>query len=364
MSESYNVGGKYSNFISSSFQFLLQVITSDSQRNMHNNLFSYISFIRYTETLIFSKTQHNSYSYNSFKYRCKFPKKLMFESVTRAHLNIRILRFSYFAQHEDFNCKYGGVSMFDIILDHMEETRSDCTTRLDHQFNLQPFYSKNNKTIIVLYSYHHYSNLWVSINVSVSDCHVVKINLCDMNLVCRFSVKLCSAYFDNETISIKGEKISSNNFKLTFQPEGENCVNIHVQSNPYSYLMPFPNLHRKKKHVCSMQFCIELRGHFVVYQYDISGYLSNIDSIFGWYQRYYAFGTPYKYDAMHNISVVHWANGTKEFLGNLNESNQDVFIVLKPHNGRNVAFEANILEKTPSHKDSVWFQVALTRWIS
>ena len=187
LSESYSVGGKYSNFITSSFQLLLQVITSDSERNMHDNLFSYIGFARYTETLIFSQTQQYSYTYNSFKNGRKFPKKLMFESVKKTHFNIKILRFSYFAQLEDFNCKYGGVSMFDIILDQMIEIRSDCTTRLDDQFNLQPFNSKNNKTIIVIYSYHHYSNLSVSINVSASDCHFVQINLCDMNLVCKFS---------------------------------------------------------------------------------------------------------------------------------------------------------------------------------
>ena len=121
--------------------------------------------------------------------------------------------------------------------------------------------------------------------------------------------------------------------------------------------MPFSNLHRKIKHVCNMHFYIKLSRHSFVYQYDISGYLSNIDSIWGWYQRFYAFGTPYKYDAMHNLSVTHWTNGTKEFLRNLNKSDKDVFILLESHNGCNVAFKANILEKTPSHKDSVWFKL-------
>ena len=125
------------------------------------------------------------------------------ESPVQTHFNINIIWFRYYAEHEDLGCKYGGISLFDFILDQMEETRSYCTTRLYDQFNLQPFYSKNNKTIIVMYSYKHYSRLSVAINVSITDCHIVKTNVCEMNLVSKVSKKLCYSFWKNETVSIK-----------------------------------------------------------------------------------------------------------------------------------------------------------------
>ena len=331
---------------------------------LYQSVFTYTSFYKYTRALVFHKNQQELYTFNTFQKGSNFYTKLMLESSRETHFNIKIIKFIYVAQHEDFNCKYGGVSMFDIILGHMEETRSDCTARVDDQFNLQPFNSQNNKTMIVIYSYHHYSNLSFSINVSVTDCYAVKINLCDMSLVCGASAKFCSAFLYNKSISIKGEKISRGNFKVTFQPIGENCVTVLIEAHPFFYLMPFPNLHRKKQLLCNVKFHIEVEKGFYAYQYDISGYLSNIDSIWGQHQIFYAHGTPYKYDALHNITVIHWTNGTTEMLKNLNEKNKDVFIKLKGHKGYNVAFKANFLEKLPSSRDSVYFNLFLTKWIS
>ena len=365
LSEAYIIGSKSSHFLTSSFQCSIRVIFSDLKRKQQNYLCNFTRLTKYTETLVFDSKQHKSYTYNSFKKLSILHMKLMLESPKGTHFNIKIISFNFVSQNEDFNCKYGGVSMFDHTLGHMEETRSDCTTRLDDQFNLQPFHSKDHKIIIVLYSYHHYSDLSISIDVLVSDCHVVKINLCDMNQVCKASAKLCSAYLEHETISLKGKRLSKGNvYKVTFQPKGENCVIVHVEANPFSDTIPFPYLHRKLRLICALQFRVEVQKDVYIYEYDVSGYLSNYDPVWSQFQKFYAFGTPYRYDPMQNVSVIHWTNGTKEILKNLKEKDRDVFILIKPRNRSNVAFKANILEKTPHNKDSVWFYIWLAKWIS
>ena len=367
LSKAYIIDDKYSKFVTSSFQFLINIISHNLSTEIQNSVFTYISFTRYTQTLIFSDREQKYYTYSSFEKRNNFHKKLIFQSKKHTHFNIKINKFCYIALHEDFNCKYGGVSMFDFILSKMEETRSDCTTRLDDQFNLQPFNSKNNKILILIYSHYQYSNISISINISVTDCHLVKIHLCDMDQVCKTNAKSCFTFLENETITMRGEKTSRVNFKLTFQPKGEQCVKVQLQTNPFSYLTPFPNLQRKIKRLCNVNFYIKVSRDSYVYQYDVSVYFSNIyfrRKDFIPLKKFYAFNTPYKYDPIHNISVSHWVNGTKKILKNLPDTSKDTFILLNEPKGLNLAFTASFLEKMLSHKDSVWFAIWLTKWIS
>ena len=366
LSKSYIISDKYSKFLTSSFQCLIKVISSNLKTDidLQHSVYTYISFTRYTQTLILSDKEQKYYTYNSFENKSNFHKKLIFESGKNTHLSIKISKFHYIALHEDFNCKYGGVSMFDFILGNMEETRSDCTTRLDDQFNLQPLNSKNNKTLVVIYSYYQYSNISISINITVIDCHLVKITLCDMDRVCYANAKSCSSFLENETITIHGEPISRDSFKITFQPKGEHCVKVQLETNPFSYLTPFPNLQRKIQRLCTTMFYVKVSRDSYVYQYDMSGYFSNIDSLWSHWQKFYAFNTPYKYDPIHNISVTHWVNGTKKILKNSPGRSNDAFILLDAPKGLNLAFTASLLEKMPSHKDSVLFSIFITKWIS
>ena len=364
LSMSYIIGYKYSNFATSSFQCLIRVISNNFQAEIQNSFLTYISYTRYTQTLIFDEKEQKYYTYNSFKNKSIFHEKLIFESGKYTHFNIKIIGYSYIALFEDFNCKYGGVSMFDFILGDMEETRSDCTTRLDDQFNLQPFNSKNNKTVVVIYSYYQYSNISISMNISVSDCYLVKINLCDIDRVCEVSAKLCSTFLENETMIIHEEKTSRSMSKITLQPKGGHCIKVQLETNPFSYQVPFPNVQRKNEYFCQVMFYVKVLTNSFVYQYDISGYLSNIDSFFSHSQKLYAYNTPYKYDPKHNKSVSHWSNGTTKTLKNLTEKCHTCFIFLNGHQDYDIAFKASFLEKMPSHKDSVWFYIWLTKWIS
>ena len=276
LSMSYIIDDKYSNFVTSSFQCSIKVISNNFQTKIQNSFLTYISYTRDTQTLIFDEKEQIYYTHNSFKNESKFHEKLIFESGKYTHFNIKIVEFSYIALFEDFNCKYGGISLFDFILGDMEETRSDCTTRLDDQFNLQPFISRNNKTGIVIYFYYQYSNISISIDISVTDCHLVKIDLCHLDLVCMTNATLCSTYLQNKIVNIHGERILMDTYKLTFQPKGEHCVKVQLETNPFSFLGPFPNILRRINHMCHIKFYVKVSTDSYIYQYDISGYLSNI----------------------------------------------------------------------------------------
>ena len=360
LSMAYIISDKYSNFVTSSFQCSIKVISNTFQAEMHNSVLTYSSCTKHTKTLIFGEQQQKYYTHNSFKNESTFHEKLIFESGNHTHFNIKIIEFSYIALFEDLNCKYGGVSMFDFILGDMEETRSDGTSRLDDQFNLQPFNSRNNKTGVVIYSYYQYSNISIYINISVIDCHLLKINLCDMTQVCQASAKSCSTYLQNEIINIHGERISMFNSKITFQPKGEHCVQVQLETNPFSFPGPFPNF----LYFCDTKFYVKVSTDSYVYQYDISGYLSNIDYNSGHFQKFHAYNTPYKYDPMHDMSASYWANGTKKLFKHVSAGDEYGFISLNAYKHCNVAFKASFLEKMPSHKDSVWFYILLTKWIS
>ena len=140
------------------------------------------------------------------------------------------------------------------------------------------------------------------------------------------------------------------------------------------YRIPFPNIKRKIDRFCIMTLHLEVLRESVVYKYGIAGYLSDTDSIYGSYQKFYTYGTPYKYDPVLNKSVFYWINGKRKiFQENLTEkmrrlrAKMESQFEVQPRVGQNVhnvVFEVHFWDKMPSHKYSLSFFLQFTRWIT
>ena len=81
----------------------------------------------------------------------------MLKSQKKSKILVKISQFSFYATEDDVDCKYGGVSLYDVKGNDKHETALFCTTREEDQQNLQPYYSDNNAAIVVMYSYPEYS---------------------------------------------------------------------------------------------------------------------------------------------------------------------------------------------------------------
>ena len=210
---------KNSVILLSSFQCLLKM---ESHRFIHFKEIIYKGIIKYSKEILLIKQVHTFQYNDSFNgHRKHFV--LLLKSYTSTKISIFRSQFHFRTFKDDINCKYGGISIFDIKHGQLQETKSDCITRVDDQLYLQPYYSKSNETIIVIYSYPCYSKISVLLNISWNYCHVVEINTCATRRTCAVSSKLCSTMFEGQQVNIRAEKRKVYSL-LTVLPLEEKCI--------------------------------------------------------------------------------------------------------------------------------------------
>ena len=132
----------------------------ESHRFIHFREIIHKGIIKYSKEILLIKQVHTFQYNDSFNgHRKHFVLLLKFYTSTK--ISIFRSQFHFRTFKDDIYCKYGGISIFDIKHGQLQETKSDCITRVDDQLYLQPYYSKSNETIIVIYSYPCYSKLSV-----------------------------------------------------------------------------------------------------------------------------------------------------------------------------------------------------------
>ena len=269
--------------------------------------------------------------------------------------------FFFNAVDEDLHCKYGGVSFFDLKDNEMHETTSRCTCRTEDQQNVQDYYSDKHKTVVVMYSYVEYSYLSISINLSITYCHIVKINLCAVNLICLGNAELCSTNFKNQPINVQLRKEKFQNLTLMIQSMDKQCSIIQILYNPW-YEFPFSNLFEYNSCPCQVQLSIKNLMDSIMYQYHISGYFSSYDILVSKHQEFSFTGLPYKFNVSQDTDINKWWNGSKENILMTKCGFQKMCII--PAKWENVEFKAFLKEIMPSHQSSLKFWISLIKWIS
>ena len=294
----------------------------------------------------------------TFKYNntdCAYPLILVLKSQEKTKILITVSQFSFNAKEDDVDCKYGGISFFDVKGNNMHETVSVCTTRGEDQQNLQKYYSDNNITMVVMYSYPEYSSLTLLLHASETHCDVVKINTCAIEKACKSSLEECSTIWQNEIVKIKEDYI----IHLTIKPGNENCTVLQFLNNPI-HEFPFSALMEGKTFTCLLRFYVKHLIVPVAYEYDISGYLSNVDKY--WtktlhYQHFSAHGFAYKNYPRHSISP-------KDKIHFFGKDKNGIFLFAHDEYGANIPFKATLEEIVEPLKNPIMFEIQLMKWIS
>ena len=254
----------------SSFQCLLKM---ESHTFIHFEGITYKGIIRYSKELLIVK-KFSTFRYDdSFNVNKKYFVFLL-KSHIRTKISVSLSEFYFHALEDDINCKYGGISMFDHKHGQVEETMSVCIIRGDDQLYLQPYHSKINETIIVIYSYSYYSKISVLLNISWHYCHVVEINVCATEQICRISSKLCASLFEGQQVNIRAVPEQKKAFHLfTVLPLEEKCIVLLFLNSPFSKL-PFSIPIKATPISCGIEFFINNPKYTVTYQYEVIGYFS------------------------------------------------------------------------------------------
>ena len=339
-------------------RFILPLYSSIKERNTTLVKYDDIKVIG-TNHLLQKTDSSRHIVYNSS--RKETPYHLMFKSPNNTHLTIVIATFSFNASLDDVYCNYGGVSIFDLIIGNPEET-SLCCTRIDHQVNMQPFYSISNTIRIVIFTYEKYSNLSTKINLSFIACKVVKVNFCAEIYMCYSDPKLCK-FFGEDTFT-RFRRMKNKPRSANLMIHRESCIIFQMQNNPH-FKPPFfqPNY----KYFCMSNIYIQMLKTPttpVVYRYNISGYfLSTINN--NNYKQFFAmYGFPFKYDHTKDASIYSWLNGKrKKILGTGYNKAKKLMMDIDPLN-RNVAFEAILLDIFPKYGNSPYFRILLKEYES
>ena len=284
----------------------------------------------------------------------------MFKSPNNTHLTAVISKFSFNASLDDLYCNNGGIAIFDLITGDPEET-SFCYTRIDHQVNMQSFYSLSNTIRIVIFAYENYSNLSTTITVSFIACKVVKVNFCAEIYMCYSDPKLCK--FVGEDAFTKLKRMKNKPRAATLMIHKEPCIIFQMQNNPH---FEPKNFQHDYIYFCKSNIYIQNLNTPttpVVYRYNISGYfISTIDD--DRYQLFAMYGLPFKYDHTQDVSIYSWLNGNrKRIMGTGYNKAKKLMMEIAPLD-RNVAFEATLLDIFPKYGDSPYFVIGLKEYKS
>ena len=341
-----------STYAISGFQCILKFEYHSFRLQNDNCTVRYSGITRYSKiSLLGNATQ--TFQYNSTHNLSAYPYTLMLKSQTKNKILVTIFDFSFNATEDDVDCKYGGVSFFDVEGNDMHETILVCTTREEDQQNLQPYYSAHNTTIVVMYYYAEYSSLSLLLHVSVTHCYAVKINVCAISLACRSSVKQCLTIWENELIKV------SKTVYLTIYPGNRNCTVLQFLNNSL-YKFPFSALMKVTSFTCELNFYMNNLTDPVIYQYDISGYLSNFDKYRTraiYYQSFSAFGFAYQNDPRHSISQ-------KNRIRCFNYDENGILLFVHDEHGANIPIKATLQEVVQPDKNAIRFRIKLIKWIS
>ena len=313
---------KNSTVLLSSFQCLLKM---ESHKFIHLRDIMYKGIIRYSKEILLVK-KVNTFRYDdSFNVHAKHF-VLLLKSHIRSKISVFLSEFYFHTLKDDINCKYGGISMFDLKHGQMEETMSVCIIRGDDRLYLQPYYSKSNESLIVIYSYPYYSKISVLLNITWSYCHVVEINVCATKQTCHISSNLCSLLFEGQEVNIRAERREPLDL-LTVLPLEEKCIVLLFLNSPF-YKPPVALPSKTTPSSCDIEFFIDNSQYSLTYQYKVTGYFSIQDSFL---------------DTGQSFSV---------------HSGQTNFVV----SGNDVSkFQQSFQERMPTHGDTMQFIVGLRK---
>ena len=337
-------------------RFILPLYSSIKERN--TTLVKY-SDIKATGTNHLLQKAHSSRQIVYNNSRSGTPYYSMFKSPNSTHLTIVISKFSINASLDDLYCNYGGIAIFDLVIGDPEET-SLCYTRIDHQVNMQPFYSLSNTIRIVIFAYEKYSNLSTTITVSFIACKVVKVNFCAEIYMCYSDLKLCKFFGEDAFTKLRRMKTKSR--AATLMIHKESCIIFQMQNNPH-FKPPF--FHPNYIYFCKSNIYMQNLNTLttpVVYRYKISGYFLSTINNDKTDQFFAMYGFPFKYDHTQDVSIYSWLNGKrKRIMGTGYNKAKKRMMLIDPLN-RNVAFEATLLDIFPKYGNSPSFHIMLTEY--
>ena len=328
-----------STYAISGFQCILKFEYHSFRLQNDNCTVRYSGSTKYSNSLILDDTAQ-TFQFNNTYHLSAYPHILMLKSQTKYKILVKISDFSFNATEDAVDCKYGGVSFFDVKVNDIHETTLVCTTREENQQNLQPYYSHNNAAIVIMYFYQEYSSLSLLLHVSVTNCDIVKINVCAISLACKSNLNECSTIWKSELIKIEKK------FKvhLTIKPRNKNCTVLQFLNNPL-YKFPFSAPTLGSSFTCALKFYMENVIVPVIYQYDISGYLSNFDKYYLRnmdMQLFSAHGSVYKNDPRHTISPTN----NIHYIG---KDRNGILLFIHEH-GANVQIQATLQERIHPEK--------------
>ena len=107
-------------------------------------------------------------------------KILKFETQGELSLNVTILQLNYTGNNHS-SCGYAGITLYDIFSNRtFQEIFTICHSNNYKEYKYRNMYTGNSSMLLVLYSYKKYSDFSLELLVSISECKITRVNICEL----------------------------------------------------------------------------------------------------------------------------------------------------------------------------------------
>ena len=208
-----------------------------------DNCFSNVSNVKFISLPNTDAAQHVQFNMSFKGHKLwqfpKFPNLIlqMFAfTITDATLKLSFEEFSFTVAEDTFDCLLGGVSIFRSIGSQFEEFKSFCLQR--SSANHVPNLCIMNSTMLVIgYFFRNYSSLRFVMNVSVSSCTAIDLNICELYACFRTKHLSCTLNHDEFLHKVVSHKpwydVTDNNSQSLIVQLHRRGLNAHCQMRKF-----------------------------------------------------------------------------------------------------------------------------------
>ena len=214
----------------SSFQSLVKIISSNIEAISVN-----YSAIRLNTAL--KKTIYKFNKLTLLGYQCNTsPCLIIFNAQNGFQVNATVLNMSYKSTILHQDCRIGGLSVIADLNGNQHENGHFCRIHNSSTNVSRSYYSSNSTLMMIFYTYENYSEINVTLEISLTKCKPVMLSLYDVEQYCtiRESNSHCSNYFEQITqgtsLSLSLPFLKQEYFQIVFSMSEPKCLVLQISN--------------------------------------------------------------------------------------------------------------------------------------
>ncbi len=294
----------------------------------------------------------------------------VFQAPSDSHVNVSFSHYQY-TGHETPDCHFGGVTFYDMIYKERSTSyfamTSVCAPTMYDVSMMQKLNSISFKLMVVVYSYHQYTQFDVTMQLTSSPCKIMRVNVCGRKVPLTFFRS--SFYFSKELPPYAGW------WKIILPDSSTGCfviqlsTDIHAKFQQNYHTTPYYT----KAQVCGIRFLLTKSAPPQMYLHSIQGFFSDefgtlVDS---YTQSLEMAGEDIIHNPITDANITEWsmngiyskvpeqANASDDYHSapRVEELHQDCSVKLNTEELKAKTFHIFLCSWLPAHKKSKFLKV-------